>query len=102
MSDPSSPPSGPSEFTVRPFVPADAAGVTQLIELVYGDSYYPRDLYEPRQIILRNAAHTLVSVVALDATGRLVGHYALERPHLEAVAEASDAIVCPDCRHHHL
>jgi hypothetical protein len=102
MSESSSDPSTPSGYTVRPFVPADAPGVTRLIEQVYGTSYYPRDLYEPRQIILCNAACTLVSVVALDAAGRLVGHYALERPHLEAVAEASDAVVCPDCRHHHL
>src|SRR5262249_47405625 len=42
------------------------------------------------------------SVVALDAAGQVVGHYALERPHLAKIAEASDAIVLPEHRHHHL
>ena len=32
----------------------------------------------------------------------MIGHYALERPDLGAVAEASDAIVAVGYRHHHL
>ena len=32
----------------------------------------------------------------------MIGHYALERPDLGAVAEASDAIVAVEYRHHHL
>jgi hypothetical protein len=32
----------------------------------------------------------------------VVGHYALERPQLGAVAESSDALVLPEHRHHHL
>jgi hypothetical protein len=102
MSEPSSPPPARSEYTVRRLAPADAPGVTRLIELVYGNTYYPRDLYEPVQIVRRNAAGTLVSVLALGAADEVVGHYALERPHLGAVAEASDAVVRPECRHHHL
>src|SRR5262249_10162125 len=90
------------EYTVRRLAPADAPGVTRLIELVYGNTYYPRDLYEPMQIVRRNAAGTLVSVLALGAADEVVGHYALERPHLGAVAEASAALARPERRHHHL
>jgi len=88
--------------TIRRLSPADAAGVTRLVEAVYGDTYYPRDLYDPEQIIRLNEAGKLVSVVTLDSGGQVVGHYALERPHLEAIAESSDAIVRPEHRHHHL
>jgi hypothetical protein len=73
-----------------------------LVEAVYGDTYYPRDLYTPDQIVHLNEAEKLVSVVALDAAGQVIGHYAFERPNLEAVAEASDAIVAVEYRHHHL
>jgi hypothetical protein len=90
-------------YSVRRFAPNHARGVTRLIELIYGNSYYPRDLYDPMQIVRLNSAGKLVSVLALNAAAEVVGHYALERPHLTAVvAEASDAVVRPDCRHHHL
>jgi hypothetical protein len=102
MSEPSFNPPVPSLYTVRRFAPADAPGVARLFELIYGATYYPPDLYEPLQIIQLNADEKLVSVLALDATEEVVGHYALERPHLGTVAEASDAVVRPDCRHHHL
>jgi serine/threonine-protein kinase RsbW len=40
--------------------------------------------------------------VALDVGGRVVGHYALERPGLGAIAEEGEALVLPEHRHHHL
>src|SRR5262249_52102853 len=91
-----------NEYTPPRLPPAAAPGVAPLVEAVYGDSYYPRDLYDPEQIVHLNEAGKLVSVVALDGAGRVVGHYALERPRLTKVAEASDAIVLPEHRHHHL
>ncbi|HEY6368029.1 MAG TPA: hypothetical protein VI585_24890 [Candidatus Binatia bacterium] len=91
-----------SGCTIRRFGSEDAAGVTRLVESVYGDSYYPRDLYSPDEIVRLNQAEKLVSVVALDSAGQVIGHYALERPDLGVVAEASDAIVAVEYRHHHL
>ena len=38
----------------------------RLVTLVYGDSYYPRDLYDPQQIVQLNETGRLVSVVAVD------------------------------------
>jgi hypothetical protein len=94
--------SSTATYTIRRFIPADAAGVARLVGLVYGDSYYPRDLYNPAAIVGSNEIGTLISVVALNSSGGVVGHYALERPQGSAVAEASDAIVLPEHRHHHL
>lgn len=99
------PPLGPTTlpgYTIRLLDPADAPGVTRIVEDIYGDTYYPRDLYDPDEIVRRNADGTLVSCVALDTSGRVVGHYALERPRHANIAEASDALVEPAHRHHHL
>ena len=102
MSNPSSHELTVNGHTIRRLCPGDAAGVARLVEVVYEDTYYPRDLYDPEQIIRLNEAGKLVSVVALDSASEVIGHYALERPHLEAIAESSDAIVRPEHRHHHL
>jgi hypothetical protein len=102
MSNPASHELTVNGHTIRRLCPGDAAGVARLVEVVYEDTYYPRDLYDPEQIIRLNEAGKLVSVVALDSASEVIGHYALERPHLEAIAESSDAIVRPEHRHHHL
>src|SRR3972149_12042290 len=102
MSNPSSHELTVNGHTIQRLSPGDAAGVARLVEVVYEDTYYPRDLYDPEQIIRLNEAGKLVSVVALDSASEGIGHYALERPHLEASAESSDAIVRPEHRHHHV
>jgi hypothetical protein len=89
-------------YRIRRLRPEDAAGLTRLVQSVYGDTYYPRELYDPEEIRRLNQADRLVSIVALDSDGQVVGHYALERPHGALVAEASDAIVMPEHRHRHL
>ena len=89
-------------YAIRRLAPGDAVGVARLVARVYGDTYYPRALYDPEQIVRLNEAGRLVSIVALDSAGQVVGHYALERPKLGAVAEASDAVVLAEHRHHHL
>src|SRR5262249_61254095 len=93
MSEAAPPESTESKFMIRCFCCDDAAGVTRLVEDIYGDTYYPRDLYTPEQIVRLNTAEKLVSVVAVDPSRQVIGHYALERPDLGAVAEASDSIV---------
>ena len=67
MSETSFPESTVSEYNIRRFCSDDAAGVTRLVEGVYGDTYYPRDLYTPEQIVHLNESEKLVSVVALDS-----------------------------------
>jgi hypothetical protein len=102
MSDTLCPECCATPFAVRRFRPADAPGITRLVESIYQHTYYPRELYLPDEIVRLNAEGRLISAVALDAAGEVIGHYALERPHLEPVAEASDAIVACTCRHNHL
>lgn len=102
MSEAFSSESAVENYAIRRFCSDDAAGVTRLVEGVYGDTYYPRDLYTPDEIVQLNETEKLVSVVALDSARQVIGHYALERPDLGAVAEASDAIVAVEYRHHHL
>src|SRR5262245_56274571 len=89
-------------YTIRRLGPADAGEVVRLVRAIYGDSYYPTELYDPERIVHLNEVGQLVSILALDSAGQVVGHYALERPDLIPVAEASDAIVLPEHRHHHL
>src|SRR5581483_3204322 len=79
-----------------------AAGVIECVRNVYGDSYGHKELYHAEQIIRLNDTGELVSVVALEKGGQVVGHYALERPGLGVVAEEGEAMVLPEHRHEHL
>src|SRR5262245_34460532 len=91
-------------YLIRRLTPEDAAGVAELVRCIYGDSYqmvHP-EIYHPTQILRLNSTDELVSVVALDATGNVVGHYALERPEPSSIAEAGEAMVLPEHRHHQL
>jgi hypothetical protein len=102
----SAPFTGPSAptYLIRRLKPEDAAGVVELVQRIYGDSYrmvHP-EIYEPEQIARLNETDELVSVVALDGTGKIVGHYALERPEPSNIAEAGEAMVLPEHRHHQL
>jgi serine/threonine-protein kinase RsbW len=89
-------------FTVRRLTPEDAAGVVACVRAVYGESYVHPELYDPTELIRLNAREELVSVVALDEAGVVVGHYALERPGLARIAEEGEAMVLPARRHQHL
>jgi hypothetical protein len=89
-------------YSVRRFCPADAPGVVDCVRQVYGDSYLHPELYHPKRMIRMNETGEQVSVVALDAAGKVIGHYALERPDLGPIAEEGEALVAPDQRHHHL
>lgn len=97
-------PDAPAEYEVRRLTPADAAGVAACVRGVYGDSYLIHtELYHPEEIAALNESGRLVSVVALDAAGCVVGHYALERNDPEALAaEAGEAMVLPEHQRHHL
>lgn len=89
-------------YTVRPLLPADAPGVVACVRQVYGSTYIHPEFYDPDEIVRRNESARLVSAVALDNQGNVVGHYALERPDLREIAETGVAIVLPGHRHHQL
>jgi hypothetical protein len=89
-------------YTVRRFEPADAVGVAQAIYRAFGYTYADADIYYPARIVHLNETGQLVSIVALDEAGTVVGHLGLERPDLGPIAESSDAAVVPAHRHQHL
>jgi hypothetical protein len=69
---------------------------------VYGDSYLHREIYDPEQFLRMARAGQVVSAVALDSAGQVVGHYAIERPDLGRIGEMGEAMVVPEHRRHHL
>ena len=91
-----------TQYTVRRLRPEDAPGVTALTERVYGETYTVPEMYHPEQIVRLNQAEQLISVVALDASGKVVGLLDLDRREHHQVAEATDAMVLPEHQHQHL
>jgi serine/threonine-protein kinase RsbW len=83
------------EYTCRPFHPEDAIQISQCAYRTYGYSYEKEDLYYPDRLVRLHASGELLSTVALDDAGQLVGYVALSRPGLGPVAEACQAIVAP-------
>ena len=92
------PPAPEQAYAVRRFGPEDATQVSQCVYRVYGYTYPNEDLYYPERLVHLNQSGELVSVVALDGEGRVVGYYALERPRLGPVAESGQAVVAPGHR----
>ena len=92
----------PQSYSVRRFRSGDAIGVAQCVYRSFGYTYGDADLYYPDRLVHLNETGQLVSIVALDEAGAIVGHLGLERPNLGAIAESSDAAVAPAHRHRHL
>jgi serine/threonine-protein kinase RsbW len=95
-------PAPEQRYTVRRFRPDDAVGIAQCVYRSFGYSYGDTDLYYPARLVHLNETGQLVSIVAVDEAGGVVGHLGLERPDLGPVAESSDAVVAPAHRHRHL
>lgn len=90
-------------YTVRQFIPADAPRITALVQRIYGSHYcYHDELYHPDEVVRLNESGQLISVVALDPAGTLVGHCAIMRGDLGRVAETGESMVDPAHRSHHL
>src|SRR5205823_12902501 len=68
----------PQQYTIRRLHPSEAIQVSQVIYRVYGYSYPNPDLYYADRIVHLNETGELVSIVAVDEGGTVVGHYALE------------------------
>jgi serine/threonine-protein kinase RsbW len=89
-------------YAVRRLQPQDASGVADCFRQIYGEGYIHPEIYHPDDIVRLNRSGALVSVVAVSPAGRIVGHYALERPDLGPIAEGGEAVVLPEHRHHRL
>jgi hypothetical protein len=87
-------------YVIRRFQPEDAVGVACCVYESYGYTYGYGDLYYPDRIVHLNGTRQLISIVAIDQSGGIVGHLALERS--ERIAESSEAVVSPAHRGRHL
>jgi anti-sigma regulatory factor (Ser/Thr protein kinase) len=89
-------PQAPAQnYTIWRLRPEDAVWVARCIYCTYGYTYPNDDLYYPECIAHLNETGELISAVAVDEAGKVVGHCALERPDLGPVAEIGQAMVVP-------
>lgn len=101
--EPADAPRAPEQrYAIRRMRPEEAISVAQCVYRAYGYSYPNEDLYYPERIAHLNATGELVSAVAVDEGGQVVGHLALERPGLGPFAESGQAVVLPAHRGRHL
>ena len=89
-------------YVIRRFKPEDAVGIACCVYESYGYTYSYEDLYYPDRIVHLNGTGQLVSIVAIDQSGAVVGHLALERSDPGRIAESSEAVVSPAHRGRHL
>ncbi len=92
-----------ASVSIRPLVAADAARLTECFERCYGDTYVTGTFYDPSAIEARINAGELRSVVAVDASGAIVGHMGLSLRRVGALtADAGNTIVDPRFRNQRL
>ena len=84
---------------VRAFRAEDAEGIMELFRAVYGENYLDEVVYNPDQLTEKNCSGEMISVVALDGSGSLIGHVAAVRRDLRAGAfELAQGVVVPSSR----
>jgi anti-sigma regulatory factor (Ser/Thr protein kinase) len=87
------------DIDIRGFKPDDAIKISRIIYRAYGYTYPNEDMYYPEKILNLNQNGELISIVSYDKkSDEIIGHYALERPDLGAVAESGQAVVSPQSR----
>lgn len=83
----------------RPMRPEEAATVCNCVYRCYGYSYPNRDMYDPARVLALNQEQKIVSYVAVDYCGGVIGHAALELDSANpTVAEMGNAFVLPEYR----
>lgn len=85
----------PQNYTIRRLRSEEAIWVAQCIYQAYGYSYPEDYLYYPERIAHMNETGDMISVVAADETGKLVGHGAIMVHGFGHVAELDHAVVRP-------
>lgn len=83
------------QYTIRGYRKGDGIGIARTIYETYGRDYPNPDVYDPVRIDELNSTGRLVSVVCESPSGAMAGTYALERPGLERIGEAGQAVIDP-------
>ncbi len=91
-------PAPEQNYIIRMLKETECIRISQCIYKTYGYTYPNEDLYYPERILALNKNGELISAVAVDEAGEIVGHYALERPGLGKAAESGQAVVEPEHR----
>jgi GNAT superfamily N-acetyltransferase len=84
--------------TIRRLQPSDAPALVECVRAIYGETYPCPVLYDPGAILHHNESGEWQSAIALDETGRVIGHIALERYGIGPVWEIGMAMVLPEYR----
>ncbi len=100
---PDAPDDAIADVEIRLMTPDDADNLVQCVFRCYGYSYPNQSMLRPKAIRRQLATGAMISVVAVTATGEVVGHVAcsFDRPG-DAIPEAGKMIVDPRYRGHHL
>lgn len=89
---------GNIQFDVRLMKPEEALDVSRCIYRAYKYTYLKEDLYFPERIAAMNRDGSMISLVAVTDSGKVVAHFALlPRPN-GLVAEIGGAVVVPRFR----
>lgn len=84
---------------IRAMRPEEAAAVCNCVYRCYGYSYPNRDMYDPARVLALNQEQKIVSYVAVDYCGGVIGHAALELDSANpTVGEMGNAFVLPEHR----
>jgi len=91
------------DIDIRLMTPADAEGLVQCVFRCYGYTYPNPSMYQTTAIRRMLESGSMISIVAVAASGEVVGHVActFERPD-DVIPEAGKMIVDPRYRGHHL
>jgi hypothetical protein len=88
-----------SDITFRRLVAEDAAALSRCFERCYGRSYVVADFYDAAALAARLRDGTLRSIVAVAASGEIVGHMGLTiRNPEDRTVDAGNSVVDPDYR----
>jgi hypothetical protein len=100
---PDAPDTEAEEIEVRRMTPEDADGLVQCVFRCYGYTYPNQSMYQARAIRRQLESGAMRSVVAVAASGDVVGHVActFDRPG-DVIPEGGKMIVDPRYRGHHL
>jgi anti-sigma regulatory factor (Ser/Thr protein kinase) len=96
---PAAPPFAESEITVRLMRPDESGSLARCAYRCYGYTYANDVLYFPERVRELVASGIMISVVAVDPRGEIVGHVAVTKESPEAlIGESGQAIVDPRYR----
>ncbi|WP_035289197.1 GNAT family N-acetyltransferase [Clostridium sp. KNHs214] len=83
------------EFKVKKMEEKEAKEVVECAYKAYGGSYIHKYIYSSEELIKLNAFGGIISYVAVDKDGQVVGHIALEKEEKLSIYELSCAFIHP-------